>query len=321
LKAYEGTLPGKLAEWEKKQSTAVRWLPLDPSTLLASNGANLKKEADGSILASGKDGGGVTTVVAQTDLTDITGLRLEVIADPRLPQKGPGRAPDGNFVLNDIEVTAAPKADPKKAKPVTLQNPEADFTQASFDIKQTIDGQRQPNQGWAISPATGLTHWATFETKEPIAGVGGTVLTIKLHHRFNKGFMPGRFRLSVTRLPRPLGLGLAEEYRTILAIAPELRTEALRGALATYFRAVDPEWRKKADALAQSKAPLPVDPKLQALRDQVAQASRPVPADPRLTSLRKDVEMSIMQAATRRLTAAQDIAWALINSPAFLFNH
>ena len=37
--------------------------------------------------------------------------------------------------------------------------------------------------------------------------------------------------------------------------------------------------------------------------------------------LRKDVEMSVKQAAFRRLTAAQDVAWALINSPAFLFNH
>ena len=69
------------------------------------------------------------------------------------------------------------------------------------------------------------------------------------------------------------------------------------------------------------KAPLPIDPQLAALRGQLEQAQRPVPVDRDSVQLRHDVEMSIQQAATRRLTAAQDIAWALINSPAFLFNH
>jgi hypothetical protein len=202
-----------------------------------------------------------------------------------------------------------------------LQNPTADFIQSGFDVKHLIDGNPQSVQGWAVSPATGLTHWATFEAKEPVGAAGGTVLTVKLHHKFSNGWMPGRFRLSVTRVPQPLGLGLAEEYREVLSIVPELRTEAQRNTLLGYFRAVDPEWRKRSDALAKGKAPLPTDPTLQSLRVALEQANAPVPADPRLATLRKDVEMSIQQSVTRRLTAAQDITWALINSPAFLFNH
>jgi hypothetical protein len=224
-------------------------------------------------------------------------------------------------VLTEIQVTSAPKADPKTTTVVNLQKPLADFAQNTFDVGKAIDGQINGQQGWAVSPVLGQTHWATFETKEPVGAEGGTVLTIKLHHRYGKGFMPGRFRLSATRVARPIGLGLADEYREIVALAPELRSEPQKSALLTHLRTTDPEWRKRVEAVAKSKAPLADDPKLVALRDQLAELKKPLPIDPRLAQLRKDIEMSISQAAARRLTAAQDIAWALINSPAFLFNH
>ena len=40
---------------------------------------------------------------------------------------GPGRAPDGNFVLTELEVSAAPKSDAKAAKKLVLEKPLADF--------------------------------------------------------------------------------------------------------------------------------------------------------------------------------------------------
>ena len=46
-----------------------------------------------------------------------------------------------------------------------------------------------------------------------------------------------------------------------------------------------------------------------------------MPPDRRLKQLHDDMEISAAQLANARLVGAQDVAWALVNSPAFLFNH
>jgi WD40 repeat protein/mono/diheme cytochrome c family protein len=325
LKAYESTtFVKRMADWEKEKSASIlnRWLVLQPTTMSATNGSTLTKQLDGSILVSGPKRNGVITITAETELAGATGLRLEVLTDDSLPQKGPGRASDGNFVLNEIELIATPKTDPKQAKPVKLTNALADFSQDNLDVSKAIDGSADdPGNGWAVAPVTGVVHWAVFETTEPVGSPGGTILTFKLHHKFAEVWTLGRFRLSLTRGAKPVGLGLPEDFRAILATSPEVRTNAQKSLLTTYLRAIDSELRKKTADIAASKVPLPVDPALKTLRDQLELASRSVQLDPALIRLRRDLEMSVQQAAMRRLTATQDIAWALINSPAFLFNH
>jgi hypothetical protein len=325
LKNYEATgLARKLADWEKSHASAIvnRWVVLEPKSTSTTNRSVLKKEPDGSISVSGRNKNGVVTIVVETELTGITGLRLEVLPDSRLPNKGPGRATDGNFVLNELEVIAAPKADPKQARPVKLEKALADFSQDGLPVANAIDGNAsEAGNGWAVAPATGIVHWATFEAAQPVGGPGGTVLTIKMHHKFADVWTLGRFRLSATRGARPVGVSLPEDFRAVLAVAPEVRTAAQKEVLLSYFRVMDPELKAKTDALNASRAPLPVDEKLRTLRAQLELAQKPIQPDPTLLTLRRDVEMSVEQAAARRLTAAQDIAWALINSPAFLFNH
>jgi hypothetical protein len=325
LRNYEATgLASKLAEWEKSHASAIvnRWVVLQPKTTGTTTQSVLTKEHDGSIVVSGNNQNGVVTIVVETELTGITGLRLEVLPDSRLPSNGPGRAADGNFVLNELEVAAAPKGDPKQVTPVKLTNALADFSQDGYPVANATDGNtEEAGNGWAVAPATGIVHCARFEAAQPVGGPGGTVLTIRMHHKFENAWTLGRFRLSATRSPKPVGPSLPEDFRAVLAVAPELRTEAQKNTLLAYFRVMDPELKARTNALDAGRAPLPVDAKLRELRDQLEFAKKPIQPDPALVVLRRDVEMSVEQAASRRLTAAQDIAWALINSPAFLFNH
>jgi tetratricopeptide (TPR) repeat protein len=136
--------------------------------------------------------------VFQSELKGIKGLRLEALADSRLPNGGPGWAPgDGNFVLNEVTLHAAPAKSPDKARAIALRNASADFSQGGWDVRGAVDGNA--GTGWAISPNTNKDHTAVFELAEE-SGDGQTArLTVRLNHQFSDpSYKLGRFRLSVT---------------------------------------------------------------------------------------------------------------------------
>lgn len=321
VKNQEQSLVTKMAEWEQKQKSDVEWITLEPKTMTSSAKAKLTKMDDGSIFVDGANERGNYTITTETDLTGITGVRLEVLADERLPKGGPGRAPDGNFVLNQLTIKAQSKKDPKQSVDVALHKAQANFSQDNFNPAAVVDGSPNGAKGWAIAPHFGLTHWAIFETKEQAGFAGGTTLTFTVLQQFagNKHNL-GRFRLSVTRAKAPVALGLAESYRKILEVPAEKRDAKQKETLTRYFKATDPELGRLQKDLTEARKPLPIDPKLVTLRNQLTEVSKPVAEDGQLVQLRKDMEMSTKQLANKRLTAAQDITWALINSPAFMFN-
>ena len=323
LKKYDAeSLPKAQAAWESQQSGAVVWTPLNPTKLVSSvKSLTLAKQDDLSIVASGKPGlNAIYTITADTELYGITAVRIEALPDPKLPGGGPGLG-GGNFVLTEFEVKAAPRSEPVKALAVPLRRPLADFSQDNFDVRLATDGVIVDKKGWAISPAIGQVHWATFETKQAIAHEGGSQLTFTLQHRLDKDLVLGRFRISVTTAARPVGLSLAEDLRRLLALDDADRKPEQKTQLAKYYRTRDPGLRQRETSLATAKQPLPIDPKLKEIKDRLELVSQPVKEDPKLAQLRADLEMSTKQLGNARLTGVQDLAWALINSPAFLFNH
>jgi hypothetical protein len=280
VREREKSLPSRQAAWEKTVTNSI-WTVLEPASFKSTGGAVLTKEADQSLFASGKNPFPESyTVTANTKLNGITAVRLEVLADRRLPAGGPGRAPNGNFVLNKFKVTAAPQTEPTKAKPVLLHKAVADFSQDSYPVASALDSSL--GGGWAVSPAFGATHRAVFATKEPVGFPGGTLLTFVLDQQFpGKDHNIGKFRISLSTARGAIPLeGLPDSIGKILAVVPEKRTPEQKAAVAGYFASTDAE--------------------LARLRSELA--AHALPGD-------------------RRLLGAQDLAWALLNSPAFLFNH
>jgi len=323
LKTYDDNIGDNLAKWEKQFEQQPEWVVLKPRSIKANKLATkFHVEADGSIFVEGGPDATEYKFTAETQLTGITGIRLEALSDDRLPGKGPGRAQNGNFVLTEFEVNAIAKAMPSTSKPIKLRNPLADFSQAQFEIAKAINGtERNRNDGWAIVPRTGEDHWATFELTEPLGHDGGTVLTFKMDQIYvDKKHSLGKFRISVTTSITPVGLSLPDHVITAIRRDPAERSDEQKKLLISYLSRTDKERLQLVANVTSAKKPLPPDAKLEQLKASLADVEKPVPIDPKLLQLRSDVKLSEEQLKNKRLVAAQDVAWALINSPAFLFN-
>ncbi|OWK43119.1 putative vegetatible incompatibility protein HET-E-1 [Fimbriiglobus ruber] len=283
FKAYQATVDGRQAAWEDglRAQKPTAWTVLDPVTVKAASGASFDVGDDGTLLLHG----GTTTnelytIGAESKLKGVTAVRLEVFSDPRLPANGPGRAKNGNFVLNEFRATHRPAKKPtEKPKPVKFAGAQATYEQGNFGINNAIDNN--PATGWAISPQTGRDQVAIFPVQGAGVGAGddGTLFSFVLDQRFGTNHTIGKFRLSVTtdknaKLKAPVTHELAE----MLDTPTKGRKPEVAAKLRQMYLAQDAEYQR-----------------LQ--RD----ASVPAPAD-------------------ARVLGAQDLVWALINSPAFLFN-
>ena len=326
---YEANeLPKQLAKWTSGLTIDrfwTRWVPRQPAKASATGTFKLKINDDASVVASGGP-------IAITDYslsipvksTTISGFMLEALTDDSLVGFGPGVQSTGNFVVTEFEVRYALAATPKKTVKVELVDAVADHSQQGFNIKNTINGNLERNdRGWAIANQMQRPHWARFKLKEPLTiDDQGATLAVKVLCRYSNGELPlGRFRVWSTDSPNPLQLGLPAQVAGTLSQPPVLRSEEQNAYVSTWFRDQQTDYLTKRFAWVKQARPLGQDAKMRQLQAILARVKKPLTEEPALAQLRASVNHSIEQSINRRLTAAQDLTWALINNAAFLFNH
>ena len=189
------------ARWSRQTAAVWRaaWTVLDPFAFKSAGGAELVKQEDGSLFAQGRHPDSeVYEIVAFSSVPVIRAIRLEAMADQRLPRGGPGRASHANIVLSEFEVEVAPVTAPNRMQPVVFVTAHADHSQRGFHVTRAIDGKRET--GWALNDARfGEDRVAIFVPREPFGFEGGTVLRVRI--RQDSDFMQhaiGRVRLAVT---------------------------------------------------------------------------------------------------------------------------
>jgi hypothetical protein len=232
-------------EWERSVVGAeIRWNTLPPLRASAANGTLLTINGDDSVTASGPAPiEEQYTVVVQLPGRPVTGIRLEALPDPSLPQGGPGRDYYGNFVLTGFTVEA-----PTAGGPVTFGNAAADdniwgnhVTQLLKPYESVQQGRDLP-PGWAIDATRDeqrLRRQAVFVPAEPLKTNPGARLVVRLSFRGTAASQAvGRFRISVTTDPEPLFIvSVPAKARAAVDVTAASRTDAQRAAVASQFRA------------------------------------------------------------------------------------
>ncbi len=214
------------------------WRTLTLRNPVSTGGSSYTNFADGSVLATGVNPIYDTiTVEADTDLSGITAVLLEVLPDPSLPKNGPGRwGQTGNFILDEFALAVAPAQGPAPAETnVFFQRATADWEQLYYRAEHAVD--RNPKTGWAIGPRFGERHFLIAEPARAVGFKGGSRLHFRFEHYHGNSHCVGRFRISVTTERNPdLRWPVPDDVRSALAVARDRRTPEQASRVAAHFR-------------------------------------------------------------------------------------
>ena len=192
---WESQLAERVDDASEESTRGFDWtiLDLDSKSNLK---ATLTKLDDKSILASGKNlPNDEYRLTAWSPLTKVRSVRVEVLTDDSLPNRGPGRSADGNFLLSEFWFRTG------DGRELRFNKAQADHSQQNHRVTHAIDGNSKT--GWSVgeSPDGGANHnrVAWFVLPKTLEVEKGHALTFVLQFENGESVSNlGRLRLSIS---------------------------------------------------------------------------------------------------------------------------
>jgi len=195
--SLESELASKFPPYQEE----MVWTVLDPTERFTTNGVVLERQDDKSVLATGENPTTETyTIIYAGAVEAAESLRIEALADDRLPSRGPGRVGHGNFVLSELRAVVEGPSGPREIK---FASATAAFSQDGFGVAGIIDGNAQT--GWAVAGAPGginRDHEAILKFAQPLTLSEGERIKITLEQTHGDYHTIGKLRISAGKLVR-----------------------------------------------------------------------------------------------------------------------
>jgi len=265
LTAYDAQKKKSLPPKEQNDGKPIDWKVLSELEATSKAGATIIKQDDHSYLVSGSNGNtDEYSLRFSSQVEKITAVKIETLTHPSLPETGPGRAGNGNFVLNGIELIQ------NKETPAKWLHAIADHSQKDYPVSAAIDGNLET--GWAINVTKGkmnVNRTARFILESPLSVSAENKLVLKLKFGDKPAkYNIGRFRISVTDAPlSKLGLPDKEREKLLADVkkVQNARTKFIKSIPTTLIMGELPKPRKthlliRGDFLRPDKVVHPATP-------------------------------------------------------------
>ncbi|MBX3745624.1 MAG: PSD1 domain-containing protein [Verrucomicrobiae bacterium] len=236
-------------DWERQLQSAqppAAWVTVLPTSLSAAGGASFQALDDQSFRVTGPNPDRDTySLTFSNPLPALTAVRVEALTDRSLPQRGPGRSANGNFVLTAARLDA-------DGSPLPWKRASASHSQNGYPVDAALDGRS--NTGWAVDGAIGRSNSAVLELAAPAAPAAPLTLTLDFQSGFGQHAI-GRLRLAVTGSADPHAASdLPDDLRLALAKPTGDRTDDERARIRRHYREqISDDHRRLADAVAASR--------------------------------------------------------------------